>query len=209
MEAITTFEIDLRAYALGSIRNHNEETTMEKKRINSKRKGNVAELELAKILTKRFDLPFARVGASSGARPKQVKLDGKATETFTGDLIVPDNFRFSVECKAVNVDVDLLAPSALLDKFLDQAAFDAATIGKLPLLCWKRNHKGWIAAVPINEMESSRIPIPYYSRYIGNNASWLICRLDALLMTNIDEWWFDDRNPNTPIQNNPTRLIEE
>ena len=184
--------------------------TTTKKRINSKRKGNAAELELAKILTKRFDLPFARVGVSSGARPKQVKLDGKATETLTGDLIVPDNFRFSVECKAVNVNVDLLAPSALLDKFLDQAAFDAATIGKLPLLCWKRNHKGWIAAVPINEIESSgtdgsRIPIPYYSRYIGNNASWLICRLDALLMIDSDEWWFDDHDAH----NNPTRLIEE
>ena len=185
---------------------------MEKKRINSKRKGNVAELELAKILTKRFDLPFARVGVSSGARPKQVKLDGKATETFTGDLIVPDNFRFSVECKSVNVNVDLLAQSALLDKFLEQVAFDAATIGKLPLLCWKRNHKGWIAAVPINEIESSgidgcRVPIPYYSRYIGNNASWLICRLDALLLIDIDELWFDDQDshssPQTHIQNNP------
>ena len=188
--------------------------TTTKKRINSKRKGNAAELELAKILTQRFNLPFARVGVSSGARPKQVKLDGKATETFTGDLIVPDHFRFSVECKAVNVDVDLLVPSALLDKFLDQAAFDAATIGKLPLLCWKRNHKGWIAAVPINEIESFRIPIPYYSRYIGNNASWLICRLDALLMIDIGEWWFDDRdsynNPKTQLQNNSTRrLIEE
>ena len=190
---------------------------MEKKKINSKRKGNAAELELAKILTQRFNLPFARVGVSSGARPKQVKLDGKATETFTGDLIVPDNFRFSVECKAVNVDVDLLAPSALLDKFLDQAAFDAAGIGKLPLLCWKRNRKGWIAAVPINEIErsgtdGSRIPIPYYSRYIGNNASWLICRLEALLMIDIDEFWFDKQellqNPKAHLQSNTRRLIE-
>ena len=93
-------------------------------------------------------MSFARVGVSSGARPKQVKLDSMATETLTGDLIVPEGFRFSVECKAVNKDVDLLADSALLDKFLEQAAVDADSIGKMPLLCWKRNRKGWIVALP-------------------------------------------------------------
>jgi hypothetical protein len=184
-----------------------------KKRINSKRKGNRAEWELAKILTKRFGLPFTRVGVSSGARPKQVELDDSAKQVFTSDLVAPSGFRFSVECKAVNVNIDLLAQSALLDKFLDQAAFDATSIGKLPLLCWKRNHKGWIAAVPINEIESCRIPIPYYSRYIGNNASWLICRLDALLMIDIDEFWFDTQerfhHPKALIQNNTRRLIED
>ena len=159
-----------------------------KKRINSKRKGNSAELELAKILTERFGMPFARIGVSSGARPKQVKLDGKAAETFTGDLIVPDGFRFSVESKAVNVDVDMLAPSALLDKFLEQALQDANSINKMPMLCWKRNRKGWIAVVPARTFDVDRVGYPpFFARYKG----WVICQLDALLEIETKEFWFE------------------
>ena len=158
-----------------------------KKKINSKRKGNSAELELAKILTKRFGKPFARVGVTSGARPKQVKLDGKATETFTGDLICPEGFRFSVECKAVNIDVDLLAPSALLDKFLRQAETDADNIGKEPLLCWKRNRKGWLAVVNITAFSKSHIP-PYCVCY----GRWFIVKLETLLETQTREFWFEN-----------------
>ena len=160
-----------------------------KKKINSKNKGNRAELELAKILTKRFGQPFARIGVSSGARPKQVKLDGKATETFTRDLIVPEGFLFSVEVKAVNINVDLLAPSALLDKFLQQAANDAVSIGKIPLLCWKRNNKGWIVAFPILAGLDCKVPngLGYFSKY----RDWCICRLDSLLDIDIHDFWFE------------------
>jgi hypothetical protein len=160
---------------------------MAKKRINSKQKGSRAELELAKILTKRFGLPFAQVGVSSGARPKQVKLDGYAIETFTGDLIVPEKFRFSVECKAVNVHVDLLDQSALLDKFLGQADSDAKSIDKLPMLCWKRNRKGWIAAVPARAFRFTGTEIPAYcSRY----RDWLVCKLETLLEAKSSCFWF-------------------
>ena len=160
-----------------------------KKKINSKGKGNRAELELAKLLTRKFGAPFARVGVSSGARPKQVKLDGQATETFTGDLIVPEGFRFSVECKAVNKDVDLLAESALLDKFLHQAATDAESIGKIPLLCWKRNRKGWIVAVPTWAYRQYGERPLYYVKYTG----WIIAKLDVLLPEDKPycyEFWF-------------------
>ena len=157
------------------------------KRINSKQKGNRAELELAKILTKRFGLPFARVGVTSGARPKQVRLDERAMETFTGDLIVPDGFRFSVECKAVNVHVDLFAPSALFDKFLEQAKADAESIGKDPMLCWKRNRKGWIVAVPSQAFRFTVAELPaYYSCY----RDWLVCNLDTLLAVQSPCFWF-------------------
>ena len=158
-----------------------------KKKINAKKKGNRAELELAKILTKRFGQPFARVGVTSGARPKQVKLDGKASETFTGDLIVPEGFRFSVECKAVNINVDLLAPSALLDKFLKQVWIDARSIEKQPLLCWKRNNKGWIVAIPCTEFKGD---MKYPSHFAGYRG-WVVCRLDALMEIEIQDFWFE------------------
>ena len=136
------------------------------KKINSKRKGNEAERQLANILKERFGLPFARVGVSSGARPKQVKLDDSAKQAFTSDLVAPDGFRFSIECKSVNKDVDLLDQSALLDKFLKQVADDAASIGKIPLLCWKRHRKGWIAVLPERFVFSWSIVFTnYYSVY--------------------------------------------
>ena len=184
----------------------------QQKKINSKRKGNRAELELAKILTKRFGLPFTRVGVSSGARPKQVELDDSAKQVFTSDLVAPSGFRFSVECKAVNVNIDLLAQSALLDKFLDQAASDAASIGKLPLLCWKRNRKGWIAAVPIRSF-SIRLDKTFRPDYCSLYRDWVICRLDALLVMDTEELWFDTQElphrSNTLIQNNTRRLIAD
>ena len=158
------------------------------KRINSKCKGNRGELELAKILSARFGMPFARIGVSSGARPKQVTLDGIAKETFTGDLIVPEGFLFSVEVKAVNVHVDLLDGSVLLDKFLRQASDDAASIDKLPMLCWKRNRRGWLAFVPKRAFWSyGELPLHYVRR-----GDWLICKLDALLEIKDRHFWFSD-----------------
>jgi len=160
---------------------------MAKKRINSKRKGNAAELELAKILSARFGLPFARVGISSGAKPKQVKLDRNAAETFTGDLITPAGFRFSVESKSVNVHVDLLDQCALLDKFLEQAQSDADSIRKVPLLCWKRHRKGWIAAVPVRAFQFTGAGLPeYYAKY----RDWVVLKLDTLLTAKSPCFWF-------------------
>lgn len=157
------------------------------KRINSKSKGNRAELELSHMLSERFGVPFARVGVTSGARPKQVKLDRQAAETFTGDIVVPNGFRFSIESKAVNVQVDLLAKSALLDKFLKQAEADAKSVGKMPLLCWKRNRRGWIAAVPSRAFMFTGATLPaYYSRY----QDWLVCNLEALLAVRVPRFWF-------------------
>jgi len=159
------------------------------KKINSKRKGNRAELELAKILTKRFGLPFTRVGVSSGARPKQVELDDSAKQVFTSDLVAPSGFRFSIECKAVNVNIDLLDQSALLDKFLKQVADDAASIGKIPLLCWKRHRKGWIAILPERFVFSWSIVFTnYYSVY----REWIVCYLDALLEIEQPDFWFNN-----------------
>ena len=156
------------------------------KRVNSKRKGSTAELELSKILIKRFGMPFARVGVSSGARPKQVKLDGQAAEVLTGDLIVPEMFRFNIECKAVNRNVDFFERSALLDKFLEQATNDAMSIGKLPMVCWKRNRKGWLAVVPVQAFIRSELPL-----YCGCYNRWFVCKLEILLEADI-RFWFEE-----------------
>jgi len=173
---------------------------MAKKRINSCRKGANAELELAKILTERFGMTFARVGVSSGARVKNTKLPDSAIGVMTGDLIVPDGFRFAIECKSVNVNIDFYAESLQFDKWLRQATDDAQSIGKIPMLCWKQYRKGWIVAVPARcaFKDCGRFP-HYYIRYGHDTVrwkwGWIVCRLDALLETNQErEFWFKEKD---------------
>ena len=168
-----------------------------KKKVNSKRKGNRAELELAKILTKHFGTPFARVGVSSGARTKNTKLPGNAVSVMTGDLIEPAGFRFSIESKSVNIDIDFFEPSAAFEKWLRQATDEAESVGKLPMLCWKQPYKGWLVAVPARSFKFGGNYGAYYVRYANNTQQWLwgwiVLRLDALLEVNQDthEFWFD------------------
>jgi len=169
---------------------------MKTKRINSKAKGDRAEREIAKILTEHFGVPFARVGVTSGARPKQVKLDGHAKKAYTGDLILPDGFRFSIEAKSVNIDVDFFDESAAFERWLSQATEDAESIGKLPMLCWKVAYKGWLVALPIFAFTNYGSYGTYYVRYANNTErwrwGWIIKRLDALLEANQEwEFWFD------------------
>ena len=175
-------------------------TAMIKKRINSKKKGNRAELELAKLLTKRFEVPFARVGVSSGARVKNTKLPDNAIGVMTGDLMVPEDFKFSVECKAENGSIDFLDESSLFDKWLRQTTDDAQSIGKIPMLCWKQHRKGWIVAVPARSAFKDCGSFPHcYIRYGHDTVrwkwGWIVCRLDALLETNTErEFWFDEKD---------------
>jgi Holliday junction resolvase len=158
-----------------------------KKKINSKQKGSRAEFELAKILTGRFGESFARVGVSSGARVKNTKLPDNAASVMTGDLMVPSGFKFSIESKSVNINIDFLDQSAPFDKWLFQATADAESIGKIPFLAWKRNRKGWVAAVPFYAFAKSVTPYPlYFSMY----RSWVIVKLEALLSIKNGLFWF-------------------
>jgi hypothetical protein len=168
---------------------------MEKRKINSKAKGDRAELELAKILTERFGLPFARVGVSSGARVKNTRLPENAIGVMASDIIVPPGFRFSIEVKAVNKSVDLLEQSALLDKFLAQADADAKRVGKMPMLCWKRNRKGWIAVVPSQAFRLTFVGLPMYcSQY----RDWMVINLEALLAMKNPSFWFTLATEDSP-----------
>lgn len=75
-----------------------------------------------------------------------------AQEIFSGDLIVPQGFKWALESKGGYADLDLnsvfVAGSAELDGFLDQVTKDAERCGRKPMLCWKRDRKPWLAFVP-------------------------------------------------------------
>ena len=170
---------------------------MAKKKINSKAKGNRAELALAKILTEHFGIPFARVGVASGARVKNTKLPGNAVGVMTSDIIVPPRFKFAIECKSVNIDIDFFDISIPFERWLAQATEDATSIGKLPMVCWKRPHKGWLVAVPARAFKDAGIYGAYYIRYASDTPhwrwGWIVLRLEALLEANQDEedFWFE------------------
>ncbi|MCL2710700.1 MAG: hypothetical protein FWE95_07450 [Planctomycetaceae bacterium] len=162
---------------------------MIKKRINSKRKGNSAEYELSKILMKHFNVPFARVGVSSGARVKNTRLPDNAVFVMSGDIIVPNGFRFgTIEVKSRKYAINYRQANKALDDIIDQAENDAVLTGKPPLICIKTNRQGWDIALPVDVFDHGARLGEYFVRY----ASYLVYRLDVLLDTTHDHFWFSN-----------------
>ena len=134
-----------------------EERKKRKRKADGKRKGSRVELELVKILNKRFGGGFSR-SVGSGNRWGQVTfLPKHAQEVFSGDLIVPKRFQWVLESKGGYQEIDInsvfVGGSSELDGFLDQVTKDSERCGRKPMLCWKRDRKPWLAFVPTRELE--------------------------------------------------------
>lgn len=134
----------------------NKENKKQIKRKNSKKKGNRGELELCKVLTKRFEpREFTRT-IGSGNRWSQVKYVKK---DFLGDIVCPDGFRFVVECKhGYDIDLHFLMDrkNKQLDDFLKQAGDDSRRSGLPTILCWKKNHYPWIVFIQKTELDQTK-----------------------------------------------------
>ena len=116
-------------------------------KINSKKKGNRVELEMAKLLSKRFAGTFKRVPMSGafGTINANNELREDVMEILSGDLICPDGFRFSVEVKS-RLDFnfwDMLADETEneIDNWIKQAEGDAKLSKKEPLIIFKANNR--------------------------------------------------------------------
>ncbi len=124
-----------------------------KKKRNSGRIGKVGERELAKILTERFPkhTAFTR-SIGSGNRWAQVSLSKQSHEMMGGDLVCPNNFNFTLECKFGYDEIDLYQAIAegnsLLDSFLTQAKESADRADKIPLVFWRKKRKPWMSFFP-------------------------------------------------------------
>jgi len=121
------------------------------KRKKSGQKGKRVERQLVKVMVERFGEGFSR-SIGSGNRVWQVDaLPKHAQDTFTGDLVCPEDFQWVFECKGGYDDVDLWQAitdgNATLDAFLKQAKLEAGNCGRKPMLCWKRTRKQWMAFV--------------------------------------------------------------
>ena len=162
-----------------------------KRKAEGKKKGNRTELELVKVFNKRLGGGFSR-SVGSGNRWGQVAhLPKHAQEVFSGDLIVPQGFKWALESKGGYADLDLnsvfVAGSAELDGFLDQVTKDAERCGRKPMLCWKRDRKPWLAFVPTRELQGHAFKFRLEYR------EWSAVALDELLRLP-DQWFLEDVN---------------
>jgi len=124
----------------------------EKKRVNSKNKGNTFERKISNKLSERFVektglLTSFRRNADSGSffggsNKKRTETHDLDKANF-GDIITPPGFAYSLECKHYKEPPtfsSLIAQNwKTLDVWIEQAEQDAASSGKLPAIIVKFN----------------------------------------------------------------------
>lgn len=159
-----------------------------KKRLNSKKKGNRAELELCKLLNSFFNVSGFSRTLGSGFRWSHVK---QVSKDYVGDLVVEPGWRFSMEAKNGYPDIDLARAlekgDKQLDEFLKQADLDADRSKRLPMLCWKRDRSPWLVFI------KERIDLTNYPIYL-NYKGWVGVSINNLLKTEQRSFFFE----NTP-----------
>lgn len=120
-------------------------------RKNSKQIGNAYERAVAKRFSIVFEGQFKRT-PSSGAlvggsnRQKADGLRSDAKEILASDVIAPEAFPFSVECKSYADEPKfhhlIQGESRTLNKWIEQVDADARFANKRPLIVFKINRKG-------------------------------------------------------------------
>jgi Holliday junction resolvase len=149
------------------------------KKINSKKKGNRSELELAKILTKRFNKGFSRSVGSGNRWSQTAYLPKHAQKVFSSDLVVPSEFKFALEVKGGYNGIDLnsifLRGNSDLNQFLTQAYKDANRAEKKPLLAWKKNRKPWLVFILTEDLKENEFKYKFIYQ------KWTAIALDELL----------------------------
>lgn len=159
------------------------------KRINSKKKGNRTELEMAKILNERFEGENFKRTPSSGAifgssnRVRATNVNEEIVTTLAGDIMCPLNFKFSIEHKAYETANfwDLFNKSSNLNKWFEQTLSDSEISNKKPLLVVKFNNKKRICYTK-EKLES----------YVFEKDGWYCCLLSDLLSLD-DDFFFEEK----------------
>lgn len=158
-------------------------------------KGKRHELEVVKLLNKRFSKilyenpnwgQFSR-SAGSGNRWGQVSnLPKHAQDTYGGDITCPDRFAFVLECKGGYNDIDLVSAfdggHRDLDAFLKQSEDDAVRTGRMPMMVWKKDRKPRLSFLKAQHLP--KIDWTYSLSY----RDWTAVKMDALL--ELDDSYF-------------------
>lgn len=173
------------------------------KKVDGKAKGDRTENNLCKLLTKHFETEFTKAPGSGALATIRESLPEHAMKTLTGDLCVPEKFKWVIECKGgYEDDIDLANAIGgdgvpRLDEFIEQSSRDADFCGRKPIVCWKRNRKPWLAMlrqedlvhcdnIATGDMEDN---FPYRLYY----RDWIMIPLEKLLEVTEKEkeFWFE------------------
>jgi len=120
-----------------------------KKKKNGKKKGSTFENDVAKVFNERLGTKeFARTPGSGAfatthTLPAHLKIHG--------DLIIPQDFKFCIECKKGYNEENLYSlynDSSKFWGFIKQCRKDADKCGLLPLLIFKQDYRPILAIIP-------------------------------------------------------------
>jgi len=174
-----------------------------KNKVDGKAKGDRTERNLCKFLGKHFGEEFSKA-PGSGARTSQVAyLPEHAKKTLTGDICVPEGFKWVIECKGGYEDdmnlTNVCEGVACLDEFIEQVTKDSEYCGRKPIIFWKRNRKPWLAILKIDDVPFKKPgvgyaaidPTPCLETFILYKG-WAILHLEALFEMTEKEFWFNE-----------------
>jgi len=166
-----------------------EKKKKSKKKVRSKDKGNRGERLFGKLLKERFGFDFTRT-LGSGNRWGQVRsLPEHAQQTFSGDLVCPETFKFVIECKDGYNDEDLHmvlgknTGRAEIDGWIKQALDESKRCDRIPMIAWKKDYKPWIIFI------QQKIIQDHTFEYSFKYREWLIIPATELLKLP-DEFFF-------------------
>lgn len=171
-----------------------ENNPEKKKKVNGCRKGKSVERQLCKLLNEHFNQPFSR-SVGSGNRGDQVALSEAGKQVYSGDVSVPEGFKWVIESKGGYED-DMDFSNAVdgklskLDDFIKQVSRDAENTGRKPIICWKRNRKQWLAFIKLSDYPFSNIDIVF--QYRLQYGQWFGVPLELLLEKTDCKFWFEE-----------------
>ena len=162
-----------------------------KKKKDSSGKGKRGERNLGKVLKKRFGFEFTRTSGSGNRWGQVVFLPKHAQDTYSGDLVCPENFKFVIECKDGYGDIDLHTcferGLKKIDEWMEQSIDEHLRCGRLPIIAWKKNYKPWLAMVRSEDLKNREF------KYLLKYKDWCIMALCKLLDLE-DDFFFENEN---------------
>ena len=180
-------------------------------KVNGKAKGNRSELEVVKLLSESFKELFSRSPNSGGFGTSHARFLTKQVDTlFSGDVLCPTNFIFSIENKS-GYDIDISKIFTLkkvkskLYEFIEQSSKDAVRVGLLPLVIYKRDYCDRIAILPYHnhsrEKELKKLLKDKIKTYMIFHhkvedspwSKWVIITFEELLEKAQKSFFFDEK----------------
>ncbi len=189
-----------------------ENVSKRKKSVNSGSKGKRGERQLCKKLNTHFAHIFAKHpnwgefsrSIGSGNRwGQQVKLPQYAKDTYTSDIVVPENFMWCIESKKGYNDIDIISlfnnKCKGLTEMLKQTEEDGKRCGRKPLLIWAKDRKPALAFIRNKDVQvnyiskKTWIPNEFSCELsIRGKTDWTGMLFDRLLETTNDYDWFNN-----------------